>query len=128
MKYSQWIGLAMCALCVYAGCYMAWASLGNEVWTGLQAGKAFRAPGKFHIFLCSIAALLFLIPKTIAKQINLVFVTMNLAWAFRNFLGMWRSNDVPPPHLHFGLYLLVASALGMVICNLLAKVKVKSSF
>jgi hypothetical protein len=126
MKYSQYIGALLCIICVIAACYLPWVSLGNEVWTGLHAGTSFRAPAKFHIFLCSIAFILFLIPKMLAKQANLIFVGMNMAWGIRNFLAMWRSNDNPPPTLEYGIYLLLLATIGMIVMTLAAKVTVKN--
>jgi hypothetical protein len=125
MKYSQYTGAVLCIICAIAACYLPWVALGNEVWTGLHAGSVFRAPGKFHIFFCSIAFILYLIPKMLAKQANLIFVCMNMAWAIRNFLAMWRSNDNPPPTLQYGIYILILAAFGMIIMTLTAKVKVK---
>lgn len=125
MRYSQLIGVLAAIICIIASFWLPWVTLGNITWTGHSAGTVFRAPGKMHVFLSALAIICFLIPKMIFKQANLVFVTLNMAWAIRNFLGMWRSNDSPPPTLNYGIYVIVLSGAVMLIMCLLAKLKLK---
>jgi hypothetical protein len=127
MKYSQFIGIIAAIVCIIASAWLPWVTLGDITWTGLKTGPVFRAPAKLHIFLCALSIICFLVPKMTFKLANLILTGINLAWALRNFLGMWRSNDKPAPTLEYGIYILFFASFAMILLCLTAKIKVKEA-
>ncbi len=88
MKHSQTIGF-IAALLVIGLCFLPWSYVESRQLTisGIHAeGTSFGKPGLFNIIICSIMALLFLVPRIWAKRTNVFIGALNLAWSVRNYL------------------------------------------
>lgn len=128
MKYSQWLGVAAAAVIVL-GCYLPWITIPSvsNIITGMDAsGTNFGKPGKLHLIICSIATLLFAIPRVWAKRTNWVFCMIGFAWALRNMLLFTRCELGTCPKVSIGLVLVLIFSLVMLACSLLPDLKVKS--
>ncbi|MBX2920929.1 MAG: hypothetical protein KF746_01960 [Chitinophagaceae bacterium] len=88
-------------------------------------GTNFGKPGKLHLIFCSIAAVLFIIPRVWAKRINWVFCALGLAWAVRNFLLYARCEMGICPERAIGLYLVLFASIVMLAAALFPDMKVK---
>lgn len=117
MRYSKWIGAAVVAL-LAASCFMPWVYVPwlDFTATGLDAGKQFRSPGYFHFIFAFLFLVFSFIPRVWAKQWNLLFTALNLAWAIRNFLKIAACSGGDCPEKKAGIWLmLIASVLLLLL-------------
>jgi hypothetical protein len=129
MKYSNYIG-AISALAIVAVCFMPWvyiASVQTTV-TGMRADKTnFGHPGLMNIILCTVATVLFIIPRVWAKRMNLFVGTFNLAWSIRNFLIITQCELGDCPEKRAGIYLLFGLSVVLLLMTFIPPDPKKSS-
>jgi hypothetical protein len=129
MKYSSWIGLAA-AITTIILCFTTWIYVPSVQLAigGMQSsGKNnFGRPGMLHLILSSVAAILFILPRTWAKRTNIFFTGLNMAWAVRNYIVLTKCYGGDCPEKTVALYLLMAAAALMLVMSLLPDLKVKN--
>lgn len=127
MKYSQLIGV-IAALVVITLCFFPWSYIASKhiIVEGLDAeGTKLGKPGLMNVILCSIAVLLFLMPKIWAKRINVFITAFNFAWSIRNYIIASYCFMGECPEKRTSLYLLLAFSFIVLIMALLPKMKLK---
>ena len=127
MRYMKWIGLAAVILLIL-GCFMEWVhivsidkSISGVDSNGLEYGK----PGYFHFFMSIFFVAFTLIPRVWAKRVNLLIVSLNIAWAIRNYfiLGVCAAGECPERKM--GLYLVTIASFIMFVSALFPDVELK---
>ena len=109
-------------------CFLPWSyipALGVTI-SGMQtAGTHFGKPGILHIAFCSIAFIMFLIPRIWSKRTNIFVCAINLAWCLKNFMlySMCSAGDCQQKR--YGIYLLLVLCFGIIIMALLPRIPVK---
>ncbi len=124
MKHSQTIGLIAVVLAILV-CFMPLVYIESKslTITGFKAeGTRFGRPGMFIVYMGSIAALLFLIPKIWAKRINVFLTAMIFAWAVRNYLLLTTCSAGECPKKQVGLFLLLTFSAITMIMSFLPKI------
>lgn len=124
MKYSQTIGFIAVVLAILV-CFMplVYIESKNLTITGFKAdGTRFGRPGMFIVYMGSIAACLFLIPKIWAKRVNVFLTAMIFAWAVRNYLLLTTCAAGECPEKQVGLFLLLAFTAITMIMSFLPKI------
>ncbi|HPH37951.1 MAG TPA: hypothetical protein PL108_09835 [Sediminibacterium sp.] len=124
MKYSQTIGFIAVVLAILV-CFMplVYIESKNLTITGFKAdGTRFGRPGMFIVYMGSIAAGLFLIPKIWAKRVNVFLTAMIFAWAVRNYLLLTTCAAGECPEKQVGLFLLLAFTAITMIMSFLPKI------
>jgi hypothetical protein len=124
MKYSQTIGFIAVVLAILV-CFMPWVYIEskNITVTGFKAeGTRFGRPGMFIVYMGSIAALLFLIPKIWAKRVNVFLTAMVFAFAIRNYILLTTCSAGECPKKQVGLFLLLAFSAITMIMSFLPKI------
>ena len=124
MKYSQTIGFIAVVLAILV-CFMplVYIESKNLTITGFKAdGTRFGSPGMFIVYMGSIAAGLFLIPKIWAKRVNVFLTAMIFAWAVRNYLLLTTCAAGECPEKQVGLFLLLAFTAITMIMSFLPKI------
>ena len=124
MKYSQTIGFIAVVLAILV-CFMPWVYIEskNITVTGFKAeGTRFGRPGMFIVYMGSIAALLFLIPKIWAKRVNVFLTAMVFAFAIRNYLLLTTCSAGECPKKQVGLFLLLAFSAITMMMSFLPKI------
>jgi len=129
MKYSQQIGAALCLLIIVA-CFLPWSFIPslNQTLTGMYTATTdFGKPGILHIAFCTIAVVLFMIPKLWSKRTNIFICAINLAWAFKNFMlySMCSAGDCQQKKV--GIYIVLISSILMIVMAMLPKISVKEN-
>lgn len=125
MRWMKWTGIAA-AIVMIISCFYPWALITSKgiVVTGIDAtGTHFGKPGYFNLLFTFLFLLFTFMPRVWAKRINLVVCAFNLAWALRNYfvVSTCRAGDCPEKQL--ALYLLVASAILMLISSFFPDIK-----
>ncbi|MBS1936115.1 MAG: hypothetical protein JST96_19100 [Bacteroidetes bacterium] len=129
MKYSHWIGLAFAVLLVIA-CFMPWAYYPDidKVFTGFFSEQnRYGKPGKVLIFFSVIATILFFIPRIWAKRFNMLITALNFAFAIKSFLLFSSCYRGICPEKKTGIFLIVISAVIMLVVSLLPDMKLKEN-
>ena len=127
MKNSQWIGIAA-ALLLIGACFLPWAyfpDLQKEFTGFFSERNAYGKPGKVFVFLCTLAIILFLIPRIWAKRINIFVSALTVAFSFKCYILFTACYKGICPDKKIGLFLvLIASAL-MTLSAILPDTKLK---
>lgn len=128
MKYSQLIGIIACLLLV-GTCFMPWIEVVSlqQTFSGVNGyvnkdisfGKQFLS----HGFFCVLLIIFFLIPKILAKRINIFVALVNMGWAFKNYILFSMCRQGECPLVKPALYLLVVLAIIIQIMTFIPKIE-----
>jgi hypothetical protein len=127
MKYSQWIGIAAAIILVIAG-FLPWTYHPdlNKNFTGFfTENNIYGKPGNVFVVMSIIASVFFAIQKVWAKRWNMFICALILSYAIKSFImysGCYRG--ICPDKLA-GLWIMLASAVLMMVMALFPDVKLK---
>jgi hypothetical protein len=127
MKYSQWIGIAASILLVIAG-FLPWTYHPdlNKNFTGFfTENNVYGKPGYVFVVMSIITIVFFAIQRIWAKRWNMFICALVLSYAIKSFImysGCYRG--ICPDKLA-GLWIMLASAVIMMIMALFPDVKLK---
>ena len=126
MKYSQTIGILLCILLFYCTTQpLVFIESKNWIITGWQtAGTNFGQPGKFLVYIGSLAILFFAMPFIWAKRFNMTFAALLLAWSFRNYLILSTCQMGECPQKKWALYACIIISLAILVMTFLPKINV----
>ncbi len=119
-KYFKWIGIAA-AVAIVAAAFMPWVFIESRsmTLTGVDTtGTNFGKPAYVHFVFTALFLVFHLLPKLIAKRINIVVVALNLAWAVRNYFIIAACQGGECPVRQAGLYLALACSVLMLLAAL----------
>lgn len=131
MKYSQLIGIALCASLVYCCTLpLVYIDTPDQYLAGFTStvkNNPFGKPGKLHLAFCVLSVALFAIPKVWAKRTNFTITGLNLAWAMRNFFAVGLScRGGICPTATWAIYALFISSILIFVMSLLPKLELKN--
>lgn len=128
MRGMKWLGLGAAVLQIIS-CFMVWVVITSKgiTITGVDTtGTSFGKPAYFHLLFASLFLIFHFIPKLWAKRSNLPVAALNIAWAMRNYFLITACRGGDCPEKHAGIYLLLVSALLILVASLFPDIKVKS--
>lgn len=128
MKYSKWVGIFGVVL-LYIAAYQPWITVvsKNITITGMDTlGTNFGKPALMNLIVSGISAVFLLYSSVMAKRANIFFCAFNIAWSIRNYvlISMCRGGECP--QRKFGLYLLMLSAVIIMLASLFPDIKIKA--
>ena len=126
VRYLHWIGLAAC-ITLIVSCFLPWVYYAdlNQSFTGFYSYKnEYGKPGKFLMIFAAISFLFMLLPKVWAKRANLLITPLTLAYAIKSFILFGSCYNNYCPEKLFGLYLMLASAVVMLVAAVFPNVRV----
>jgi hypothetical protein len=129
MKYAHWIGCVSCLLLI-VGVFQPWIYIPSVQLTisGWHAeGTNFGKPGLVPLVLCSIMAILFLLPKVWAKLVTILLATMQLAWMIRNYILLTTSFIGEVPDKTWVLQSMIPLSLVIILMSFLSSAPLKPS-
>jgi len=129
MKYSQFIGVAA-ALLLIGACFLPWAyfpSLQKDFTGFFSQDNAYGRPGKIFVVLCSMAIVLYLIPRIWAKRTNMFVAAIVLAFAIKCFILYTSCYTGICPEKRIGIFLILLASMIMVAAALTPKIAVKEN-
>jgi hypothetical protein len=129
MKYAHWIGCVGCLLLI-VGVFQPWIYIPSVQLTisGWHAeGTNFGKPGLVPLVLCSIMAILFLLPKVWAKLVTILLATMQLAWMIRNYILLTTSFIGEVPDKTWVLQSMIPLSLVIILMSFLSSAPLKPS-
>lgn len=128
MKRIQWISLFLIVLIIIA-CIMPWVRIpvADLTITGVNTeGTRFGKPAYLHFLLAGLIVIFTFIQRLWAKRFNLLFASLNLAWAIKNFLLVSRCEAGVCPEKQAGIYLLLITSVGLLITTFFPDIEIKS--
>jgi peptidoglycan biosynthesis protein MviN/MurJ (putative lipid II flippase) len=127
MKYYKWIGIAVCILLVVA-CFLPWTYHADikEYFNGFYSRNYYGKPGKVIIFFAIISVILVLIKKIWAKRTHLFVAGLLVAYVIRVYIVFTTCYFAYCPERQYGLYLLIAATLGVLITALFPDLKIEN--
>ena len=126
VRYLHWIGLAAC-ITLIVSCFLPWVYYAdlNQSFTGFYSYKnEYGKPGKFLMIFAAISFLFMLLPKVWAKRANLLITPLTLAYAIKSFILFGSCYNNYCPEKLFGLYLMLACAVVMLVAAVFPNVRV----
>ncbi len=127
MKNSKWVGIFGVVL-LYVAAWQPWITVvsKNITITGINTdGTNFGKPALMNLIVSGIAAVFFLYYSVMAKRANLFFCAFNIAWSIRNYVIVSMCRGGECPEKKFGLYLLMISAIIIMLASLFPDIKIK---
>lgn len=127
MNRSQWIALAA-GISLLIACFMPWVYIKNPgfVISGVDTGLSrYGKPAYLHFIFTVLILVFSFIPKIWAKRLNLILAALNVAWAMRNFTIISRCEAGECPEKQIGIYLIIFSALILMVTALFPNIKLK---
>ncbi|MFI5155020.1 MAG: hypothetical protein ACHQEM_02485 [Chitinophagales bacterium] len=127
MKYATSIGIIGGVLLIIA-CFLPWAYYPDidKNFTGFFSEQnMYGKPGKFLVFLSLVTIVLFIIPRIWAKRTNLLVTAIVLAFAIKSFILFSACYHGICPEKKFGVFLLLAASVLMVIASIFPDIKLK---
>jgi hypothetical protein len=127
MKYSQWIGIAASIILVIAG-FLPWTYHPdlNKNFTGFfSENNVYGKPGYVFVVMSIITIVFFAIQRVWAKRWNMFICALVLSYAIKSFImfsGCYRG--ICPDKLA-GLWIMLASAVLMMVMALFPDIKLK---
>jgi uncharacterized membrane protein YecN with MAPEG domain len=127
MKHSQWIGIAAAIILVIAG-FLPWTFHPdlNKNFTGFfSENNIYGKPGNVFIVVSIVAIIFFAIQRIWAKRWNMFICGIILSYAIKSFIvfsGCYRGIC---PDKKAGLWLMLLSAIVMMVMALFPDIKVK---
>ncbi len=125
VKYLHWIGMVACITLIIS-CFLPWVYFGNSnipneidrTFNGLYSYQnQYGKPGKFLIFFGGITLLFMILPRIWAKRANLFICAVTLAYAIKTYILFSSCYNNYCPQKLFGLYLMVACTVIMLVAS-----------
>jgi hypothetical protein len=96
------------------------------VFTGFYTyGNHYGKPAKFLVPMGLLIMVFMLLPKVWAKRANLFLAALALAYAVKNYILFGSCYNNYCPQRQFGIYLMLASAIVMLIAAVFPNMKFK---
>ncbi len=126
IKYLNWLGIAACVTLIIS-CFLPWtyhADL-NQSFTGFYSyDNHYGKPGKFLVISALIVLVFMILPKVWAKRANLFVSAFAFAYAIKTFILFGSCYNNYCPQKLFGLYLMLGSAIVMLIASVFPNLKI----
>jgi len=129
MKHSQTIGIVLCLILFYFTTQpLVIIESKNLTITGWSStGTNFGLPGKFIMYIGTLALIFFALPFVWAKRFNMAFAALLIAWSFRNFMVLSTCQMGECPQKQFALYACIVISIAILIMTFLPKIKLPKS-
>ena len=120
--FTRVLGIVAVALLIVS-CFMPWAYYPDikEYFTGFySAANKYGKPAKFLLTAAIISLICQLVPKLFLKRLNIFLVSLNLAYAIRNYILYAACYRGICPEKQIGLYLMLFSSIGLMVVALVS--------
>lgn len=127
MKYYKQIGFLACLLIVIS-CFLPWAFYPDihKSFTGFFSEKdLYGKPGKVFIFFAVASVILIYINKIWAKRILIFLAAFNAGYLIRTYILYTSCYRTFCPQKQYGLYLLVAGCVLLLVISFSPDLKLK---
>lgn len=126
----KWIAV-LATIALVVACFSTWVIIPSTFEaipiTGVSAERMnLGKPAYFHFFMAAIYLVFHFTPTVWAKRWNLLVAALNLGWAIRNFFLVSACAAGECPQKKWGLYVLLASAVIMMLASLFPKIEIKT--
>lgn len=123
--YKVWAAL-VCVLLIVS-CFLPWAYYPDidKTFNGFfSEGNMYGRPGKVFIFFAVISLIFTFIDRIWAKRFNVLFAALNIAYFIKTYILFTNCYFGTCPEKLYGIYLLMAATLLLMLTSLLPDMKV----
>ncbi len=127
MKYYKICGLFVCII-LAGSCFLPWAYYPDlhKSFTGFFSEKnMYGKPGILFTFFAAVSVLLVFINKIWAKRTLIFFAAFNLGYLIKTYITYTSCYGGYCPQKQYGLYLLIFSAVSLMIVSLFPDLELK---
>jgi hypothetical protein len=120
--FTRVLGIAAVVMLIVS-CFMPWAYYPDikEYFTGFySAANKYGKPAKFLLTAATISLICQFVPKLFLKRLNIFLVSLNLAYAIRNYILYAACYRGICPEKQIGLYLMLFSSIGLMVVALVS--------
>lgn len=124
--YKFWAILACVGLVV--SCFLPWTYYPDldKVFTGFFSEQnIYGRPGKVFIFFAVISFVFVMINRVWSKRFNVLFAALNLAYLIKTVILYTNCYSGICPTKLYGIYILIASAILLMVTALLPDLKIE---
>lgn len=125
VKYLHFLGIAAC-IALIVSCFLPWGYYAdiNQEFTGFYSYQnKYGKPGKFLVTLGLLILVFMLLQKVWAKRANLFICALVVAYAVKTYILFGSCYNNYCPQRLFGIYLMLASTLVMMLAAVFPKMK-----
>ncbi len=125
MKNYKIIGWFASAL-LFGSCFLPWTYYAdlNKNFTGFFSEQnIYGKPGIFFAFIAILSALLILSDKVFAKRTHVFLCALNIGYLIKTYILFTSCYNAYCPEKKYGIYLLVASCILLLVVSLFPDVK-----
>ena len=128
-KILHWLGLVACITLIIA-CFVPWTYYPDihKTFTGFYSEQnEYGRPGMFLVPIAVIIFIFILLPKVWAKRANLFLGGLELSFAIKTTVLFASCYDTHCPEKRVGIYLMLLSAIAIMIIVLFPDIKLKGN-
>jgi len=129
MKYYKITGFFACALLIVS-CFLPWAYYPDlhESFTGFYSHEnIYGKPAKVFIFLAVCSLILIYMDKIWAKRVLIFLSALNIGYLIKTYVLFTSCYSTICPQKQYGFYLLMISAIALLIVSVLPNLKVEEN-
>lgn len=122
LGYLSALALAVCG-------FLPWVTIESKLLTfaGVDAGPVFGKPAYFHFLMVFLFVVFQSVPRIWARRANLIVVSLNIAWAVRNYFLISACSMGECPKKQVPLYLVLVFSILMLVAALFTGVKMRKN-
>lgn len=127
VRFLYYLGLAACIVLIVS-CFLPWGYYAdiNQTFTGFYSYQnQYGRPGKFLLPMGLLILLFMLLPKVWAKRANLFICALVVAYGVTNYIRFGSCYNNYCPERLYGLYLMLASVIVMLLSAVFPDMKRK---
>ena len=129
----HWVGIISC-IGIIATCFIPWVHYNNinETFTGFHVlrfttGNYYGRAGVPVTVLAGTILLLILVPKTLAKRVNLFLAALLFAYTIRTYIIFTSALFEGEVEKYAGIYLIIILSFVILITTLFPKLNIEKS-
>jgi len=129
VKILNWAGIVACIVLVVS-CFVPWVHYAdiNQTFTGFYSFKnQYGKPGKFLVGAGVIIFICMLLPKVMAKRINLFLSALTLAYAVKTYILFTSCYNNYCPEKLPGIYIMLFASVLMMAGAVFPNMKLEAN-
>lgn len=129
VKILYWAGILACIVLIIC-CFVPWtyhADVDKTFTAFFSEKNQYGKPGKFLIFFAVVSLVLIIVPKVLAKRINLFLSAFTVAYAIKTYILYTSCYNAYCPEKKAGIYIMLFSTVIILIAAVFPNMKIMSN-
>ena len=129
VKILYWAGILACLVLIIS-CFVPWtyhADVDKTFTAFFSEKNQYGKPGKFLIFFAIVSLALIILPKVLAKRINLFLSAFTMAYAIKTYILYTSCYNAYCPEKKIGIYIMLFSTVVILIAAVFPNMKIMAN-